>query len=85
MEWEYLGEQKLQMGSHKWAGHYTALMWRTSVPGGWLIITTIGGMPPATSTQSFYPDPDHVWTGGVPQESDYLLRPASAERPQLEK
>lgn len=28
--------------------------------------------------QSFYPDPDHLWTGKTPIESTYLLRAASA-------
>jgi len=35
---------------------------RAKVPGGWLVLTRPGGSYPGGMT--FYPDPDHRWTGG---------------------
>ena len=35
---------------------------RTKVPGGWLVLTRLGGSAPQGIT--FYPDPDHRWNGG---------------------
>ena len=31
-------------------------VYRTPVPGGWIIVTGLGG-------GFFYPDPDHMWDG----------------------
>ncbi len=75
MQWEYLGKQEL--ATTQPPGIFStgqALIWRTPVPGGWLIITQLG----SGGCQSFYPDANHIWTGDTSKimESDYLLRPA---------
>ena len=34
---------------------------RAKVPGGWFVLTRMGGAPQGIA---FYPDPQHVWDGG---------------------
>ncbi len=70
IKWEFLGKQELE----EWK-ESALRIWRTSVPGGWLMLTYFG----CTGTQSFYPDPDHIWTGSTTDGADYLLRPAQIE------
>jgi hypothetical protein len=34
-------------------------LWRTKVPGGWLVRIMVG----EADSAFFYPDPEHVWDG----------------------
>ena len=79
MKWEFLGKQEFGYAvSAKKSVDYFARMWRTPVPGGWLVVT----LPESNVTQTatcFYPDPNHQWKpSDMPEhaESLRLLRPA---------
>ena len=77
MKWEFLGTQSLLEAEPGKKGYtYRCSMWRTPVPGGWLIMTLNAKSNTPEPMQSFYPDPDHVWTGKQPVEANYLLRAA---------
>lgn len=79
MQWEFLGVQQMQERNASGKGYVYALsMWRTPVPGGWLIMTLNSRSNSPQPTQSFYPDAQHLWTGKTPAEANYLLRPAGA-------
>ena len=78
MRWEFLGKQELHEGHTPGKGYtYLASLWRTPVPGGWLLMTVNSKSSDPQPIVSFYPDPGHVWHGNAPPEADYLLRPAS--------
>jgi len=78
MRWEFLGKQELQESVTPGKGYvYTLSMWRTPVPGGWLIMTVNNKSNDPQPVLSFYPDADHIWKGNAPPEAGYLLRPAS--------
>lgn len=77
MKWEYLGVQELREGSGGKGYVYAVGMWRTPVPGGWLLMSVNTRSRDPQPNQSFYPDPDHLWTGQTPEEADYLLRASS--------
>lgn len=78
MQWEFLGKQELRDSATPGKGYtYQAAMWRTPVPGGWLLMTVNSKSNDPQPLVSFYPDPAHVWPGNPPPEADYLLRPAS--------
>jgi len=74
MKWEFLGVQELQEGFGGRGHIYAVGMWRTLVPGGWLVMSINKRSNDPQPVQSFYPDPDHSWTGKTPIEADYLLR-----------
>ena len=80
MEWEELGIQELHhTGKGGLFGGDTKmaiLMWRTPVPGGWLILTQTSGGTSFDTTTTFYPDPDHIWDPKSKNEASYLLRAA---------
>ena len=79
MQWEFLGIQELRESHTANKGHVYALsMWRTPVQGGWLLMTINSRSNNPQPVQSFYPDPQHLWTGKTPAEANYLLRPAGA-------
>ncbi len=79
MQWEFLGTQELQESSAARKGHvYVLSMWRTPVPGGWLLMTLNSRSNDPQPVQSFYPDAQHLWTGKTPAEAGYLLRAAGA-------
>ena len=64
---------------HAGKGHiYTVGMWRTPVPGGWLLMSVNTRSSDPQPIQSFYPDPDPIWTGKTPVEAGCLLRAAGA-------
>jgi len=80
MRWEFLDVQELREASQPGKGHlYKLAMWRTPVPGGWLLVALNTKSNDPQPIQSFYPDPEHVWTGRTPPEAGYLLRGASAD------
>ena len=77
MKWEFLGSQELLEAEPGEKGYtYKCSMWRTPVPGGWLLLTLNAKSNQPQPVQGFYPDPDHFWTGRTPTESNYLLRAA---------
>jgi hypothetical protein len=77
MKWEFLGKQDLLEAPQGMRGHtYLASMWRTPVPGGWLLMTLNTRSNGPDMVTSFYPDPNHVWNPSAPPESSYLLRAA---------
>lgn len=78
MRWEFLGKQELPEGKPGERGYvYLVSMWRTPVPGGWLLMSLNSKSNGPQPVMSFYPDADHLWQGNTPPEADYLLRPAS--------
>jgi hypothetical protein len=78
MKWEFLGEQELSVIYKPRKGWvYSMAMWRTPVPGGWLLMTVNLRSSDPQPVTSFYPDVAHTWKGGNPPEADYLLRPAT--------
>lgn len=79
MKWEFLGVQELREGFAGKGHVYAMSMWRTSVPGGWLLMSVNTRSSNPQPTQSFYPDPEHRWTGKTPMEADFLLRAASPD------
>jgi len=79
MKWEFLGVQELREGMNGKGYVYTVGMWRTPAPGGWLLMSINTKSNNPQPTQSFYPDPDHLWTGKTPPEAAYLLRAAGAD------
>lgn len=82
MVWEFLGKQELVSSESPHRGHvYAPLLWRTPVPGGWLLMALNSKTNDPQPTVSFYPDADHVWVGKEPPEAAYLLRPAGAGTP----
>ena len=70
MNWEYLGEQKLPHPGGGFLGdaHYPVHLWRSKVPGGWLLMTKYDAVKydagGTSTTLTFYPDPEHAWKGG---------------------
>ena len=79
MKWEFLGIQEMRAGFAGKGHVYAVEMWRAQVPGGWLVMSVNARSRDPQPTQSFYPDPDHVWTGQTPAESNYLLRAAGTD------
>jgi len=78
MQWQFLGKQELHEDSGGGKGHtYVALMWRSPVPGGWLLMTVNARSSDPQPLVSFYADADHVWTGAAPHGADHLLRPTT--------
>ncbi len=79
MQWEFLGKQELREGTGAGRAHvYLCSLWRTPVPGGWLLMSINSRSSDPQPMQSFYPDPDHLWTGKTPLEASYLLRAADS-------
>jgi hypothetical protein len=79
MMWEFLGKQELRDSDTPGKGYaYALLLWRTPVPGGWLLMAVNAKTSDPQPVISFYPDADHVWQGKEPPEAAYLLRPAGA-------
>ena len=79
MKWEFLGTQELRESHLSNKGHvYMVSLWRTPVPGGWLVMTINNRSSDPQPTHSFYPDAEHLWPGNPPLEATYLLRPAGA-------
>lgn len=75
MQWEFLGKQELKEAMPGTKGHlYLCSLWRTPVPGGWLVMTINSRSSDPQPMQNFYPDPEHLWTGKTPMEAAYLLR-----------
>ena len=78
MQWELVGKQELWESGTPGKGHaYAPLVWRTPVPGGWLLMTVNSKSSDPQPTTSFYPDPDHVWSFRSDPQAEYLLRPAA--------
>lgn len=78
MQWEYLGKQNIREGADGEKGFlYHILIWRTPVPGGWLIMSLNSRSNDPQPNTGFYPDPAHIWKGNAPPEADFLLRPAN--------
>ncbi len=69
LTWEYIGEQKLPHPGGGFLGDadYTVLIWRSKVPGGWLVMSKYDSVKydaGGTSTSiTFYPDAEHLWDG----------------------
>ena len=77
MQWEFLGKQEMLDSTAGKGYAYAPLLWRTPVPGGWLLMTLNSKSSDPQPTVSFYPDAEHLWRGNAPPESGYLLRPAA--------
>jgi hypothetical protein len=79
MRWEFVGKQELWESGVPGKGYaYSALMWRTPVPGGWLLMTLNGKSNDPQPVTGFYPDAEHRWNITASPEADYLLRPAGS-------
>lgn len=78
LKWELLGKQELPDDR---VHVYEILLWRTPVPGGWLLMTVNKRSNSPDPVLSFYPDPDHIWRGHTDPQADYLLRPAAGSYP----
>jgi|GEM_PF-3466803 len=79
MEWENIGTQQLpKRGRFMSAGHvYQVEMWRSPVPGGWMVMALNLRSNSPDPVLSFYPDPNHTWDPlGPRREATYLLRAA---------
>ena len=78
MDWEFLGKQDLHEMHERGKGHtYKTSLWRSPVPGGWLLMALNSRTSEPAPVISFYPDPDHQWSPIEPAESAHLLRPAA--------
>jgi len=80
MAWEYIGKQELKSpGKMMWGGYiYQTQMWRTPVPGGWLLMALNSRSNSPDPVISFYPDDDHVWNPTELTQEQYLLRAAGS-------
>ncbi len=76
MNWEYMGTQELSTTPRGYT--YRTNMWRSPVPGGWLLMALNSRSNSPDPVISFYPDAEHEWKPGVPHEASYLLRAAGA-------
>lgn len=77
MQWEFLGSQELVESPDGKKGYiYKISLWRTPVPGGWLLMTVNARSNDPQPTVSFYPDGDHEWNGQQDAQAQYLLRAA---------
>jgi hypothetical protein len=78
MKWEMVGKQELWERGTTGKGYaYSVLLWRTPVPGGWLMMAVNAKSNSPDPVVTFYPDPQYAWTiGGGDPQSEYLLRPA---------
>lgn len=75
MKWEYIGSQDLPHRKGKPLFLHPEI-WRSRVPGGWMILTITAG---DVKAHSFYPDPDHIWEideEKMDKAASTLLRPA---------
>ncbi|MDE2126159.1 MAG: hypothetical protein KGJ62_06180 [Armatimonadetes bacterium] len=77
MKWQFLGPQDLVETGLPRAHTYRLNVWRSPVPGGWLVAALNSRSTAPQPVISFYPDPDHLWTGAHDASSDMLLRPAA--------
>lgn len=78
MQWEFLGVQELQETFERGKGHtYRSALWRSKVPGGWLLMTLNSRTNDPQPVISYYPDPEHAWSPIEPPESARLLRPSA--------
>ncbi len=78
MKWEFLGVQHLTelKGDHR--GYtYNVNVWRSPVPGGWLLMSMNERSQDPQGMISFYPDERHVWNGLDETQFDDMLRPLS--------
>ena len=76
MRWEYIGTQELSTPGKGYT--YVTEMWRTPVPGGWLLMALNARSNSPDPVTSFYPDKEHTWKPSEPPEAQYLLRAAGA-------
>ena len=60
VQWEPLGASKAAFPDSGAPYAATLYLFRSKVPGGWLLLTMTGGND---SSVSFYPDPLHSWDG----------------------
>lgn len=76
MQWEFVGRQELKSPDRTIMGQYVyeTFLWRTLVPGGWLLMALNSRSNSPDPIVSFYPDPTHSWRPNAPPESGYLLR-----------
>ncbi len=76
MKWQYLGKNDLHEGEVGQHGYtYHASLWRTPVPGGWLVLTMNSRSNDPQPMISFYPDAEHLWNPDD-QDAATLLRPS---------
>lgn len=82
MKWEQVGMQELWESGIPGRGYaYEIWLWRTPVPGGWLLMAVNKKSNGPDPTVSFYPDPEHRWNPAHDPQADYLLRPAQGSVP----
>jgi len=80
MKWQLVGKEELWETGTEGKGYaYRALLWRTPVPGGWLLMAVNAKHNSPDPVVSFYPDPGHVWTGRADAQAETLLRPAGGQ------
>ncbi|HZT42047.1 MAG TPA: hypothetical protein VFA07_07645 [Chthonomonadaceae bacterium] len=80
MKWEQVGRQALWETGIPGKGYaYQVWLWRSPVPGGWLLMAVNAKSNGPDPTVSFYPNPEHRWTLEYDPQADYLLRPASSD------
>lgn len=77
MRWEFLGKQELRDSIQPGKGHvYAPNLWRTPVPGGWLVMTVNSKSNDPQPVLTFYPDANHLWQVTDDPQAATLLRPA---------
>ncbi len=74
MKWESINRQELKEPNSRHL--YLVMMWRTPVPGGWLIMCVNERSNDPQPNVSFYPDPSHLWNPASDPDRDTLLRPS---------
>ena len=72
MQWEHIGCQELKTPGRGYV--YLAEMWRTPVPGGWLLMSLNSKSNSPDPEISIYKDVTHLLKPNVPPEASYLLR-----------
>jgi|SRR5579871_6106680 len=82
MKWEQVGRQELWETGVPGKGYaYQVWLWRSPVPGGWLLMAVNAKSNGPDPVVSFYPDPEHRWNPTQDPQADYLLRPAQGSVP----
>ncbi len=72
MQWQFISTVELHDAEPGKRGHiYHAPLWRTQVPGGWLVMTVNGRSTDPQPSLTFLPDPEHQWHVEVHSDSHH--------------